>query len=301
MSARRGLAPRKKRVYLDMAGDKKGFKTQKPMIAEEPKTKRAWNIPWGWVAVLVATPFIFQKCSENDAPEKRWVPNKDTAPAALIHQPQTSGRATAAPHDRYAGDQSALKTQAPSRTAQHRQNHEARLQEQALTPTAESEARRAGFNAIFKSLYKLPAAITGEIDRVMAHRPGDKAIYDIIQVDRAKQFHIAAAAVGADKTINSFVCVQQGIRAEDFFHAQARPDGHGGYEVKISDTLPHPGNYLTGQNLMEAFGQKNCEDGLRRLHSAMNGTGETDALNTYKHIRESERRYNDLGLKAPQS
>lgn len=291
-----------------MAGNNKGFKAtggdkpQKPMIAEPPKARRAWNIPWGWVAVLLATPFIFQKCSEDDIPEKRWHPNKDAAPA-LIHKSERPAYAA----DRQtlrAGEYGATaheRTQASSRAEQGRQRREAALQDQTLKPTAESEARRAGFGAIFGSLYKLPAAVTGEIDRVMAHRPGDKAIYDTIKVDRSRQFHIAAAAVGADKSVNSFICVQEGLRATDFFHAQANPDGRGGYEVKINEGIPHPGNYMTGRNLLEAFGQKNCADGLRRLHSAMSGTGETDALNSYRSQRESDRRYNDRGLKAPGS
>lgn len=289
-----------------MAGNNKGFKTagadkpHKPMIAEEPKSKRKWGISWGWLAVLIATPFIFQKCSEDDVPEKRWVPNKDTAPA-LIQKSQRDEGASSRQTRLSGADGSATRerTQASSRVEQRKQRVEAALQDQALHPTEESEARRGGFGAIFSSLYKLPTAVTAEIDRVMAHRPGDKAIYDTIKVDRTKQFHIAAAAVGADKSVNSFVCVQEGLRATDFFHAQATPNGHGGYKVKISEGIPHPGNYMTGRNLMEAFGQKNCADGLHRLHSAMSGTGETDALNTYRNERESERRYNDRGLKAP--
>ncbi len=291
-----------------MAGNKKGFdkagadKPQKPMITEAPKTKRKWGIAWQWLAVMIAAPLIFQKCSEDDIPGKKLSLNKDTPPPAQIQKPPqerrtdsvTSGSLTAR-----AQSPDYQHGQAPSRVEQPRQRVEAALQDQTLRPTEESEARRAGFGAIFKSLYKLPAAVTGEIDRVMAHRPGEKAIYDVIKVDRAKQFHIAAAAVGNDKTVNSFICVQEGIHARDFFHAQATPDGQGGYSVKISEGMPHPGNYLTGRNLMEAFGNKNCDDGLRRLHSAMNGTGETDALNTYRNERESERRYNDRGLKAP--
>ncbi len=299
-----------------MAGNKKGFSTanadkpQKPMITEPPKTKRKWGIPWGWVAVLIATPFIFQKCSEDDIPGKRLSPNKDTAPAAQIHKAPQDNRAAGAATGRQTLRAQATEHvqspdyqpgRAPSRVEQGRQRREAAQQDQTLRPTEESEARRAGFGAIFKSLYKLPVAVTGEIDRVMAHRPGDKAIYDAIKVDRTKQFHIAGAAVGADKTINSFICVQEGFRVRDFFHAQATPNGQGGYDVKISEGIPHPGNYMTGRNLMQAFGNKNCDDGLRRLHSAMNGTGETDALNTYRNQRESDRRYNDRGLKAPNS
>ncbi len=300
-----------------MAGNKKGFSTanadkqQKPMIAEEPKSKRKWGISWGWLAVLIATPFIFQKCSEDDVPGKKFTPNKDTAPAAQIYNSPQHNRADSATSGRQTlrTPSSAYDTQtpdyqhgkAPSRVEQRKQRVEAALQDQTLRPTEESEARRDGFGAIFKSLYKLPAAVTGEIDRVMAHRPADKALYEAIKVDRTKQFLIAGAAVGADKTINSFICVQEGIRVRDFFHAQARPNAQGGYDVKISDGIPHPDNYMTGRNLMDAFGQKNCDDGLRRLHSAMSGTGETDALNTLRNQRESDRRFNDRGLKAPNS
>ena len=289
--------------------DKKGFKKtdgdnkpQKPMIAEEPKTPRKWGISWGWLAVLIATPFIFQQCSQDDTPKKKLGPNKDTAPE-LIHKnnqnERTSGRQAFRGGDDFSAQQS--RPQASSRAEEGRALRKAALQDQTLRPTEESEARRAGFGAIFRSIYNLPASITGEIDRVMAHRPGDKALYDVIKVDRTKQFHIAAAAVGENKTVNSFICVQEGIHARDFFHAQASPNAQGGYEVKISEGIPHAGNYMTGRNLMEAFGDKNCADGLRRLHSAMSGTGETDALNTFKSQRDSNRLYHDRGLKAPGS
>jgi hypothetical protein len=61
--------------------------------------------------------------------------------------------------------------------------------------------------------------------------------------------------------------------------------------------MPHQGNYMTNMNLMEAFGNKTCFDGLRRLHQEMNGTGETESLNKTKSARDSERNFNDRGMK----
>lgn len=277
--------------FKTAGGHPKGFKSAsngKPMIKEMPRTKRPWDIPWKWLAILIATPVIFHQCSQDD-PVRRYDTNKDTAPPQTGHDWRDAERAAE-------GLPPISSLKGESRLDAHALRQQ-QLADEALPTGPGMEARRAGFNAIVSKLYTLPASVTAEIDRIMTHRDPNKPIYDVVKVDRSQQFHIAAAKMGKDNIVNSFICVQKGLRVEDIYHAQATSDG----QVRINETIPHPGNYLTGRNLMEMFGDKNCADGLYRLHKAMNGTGETDALNTPRNIREAGRRFNDRGLKSPYS
>lgn len=266
------------------------------MIKEMPRTKRPWDIPWKWLAILIATPVIFHQCSQDD-PVRRYDTNKDTAPQQTGHDWRDKYKERDA--ERLAEELpliSSLKLKGESRLDAHTLRQQ-QLADEALPKGPGMEARRAGFNAIVNKLYTVSASVKDEINRI-THRDPNKPIYDILKVDPSRQFHIAAAAMGKDNIVNSFICVQKGLRVEDFYHAQAVPAGKT-YQVRINETIPHPGNYLTGRNLMEMFGDKNCADGLYRLHKAMNGTGETDALNTPRNIREAGRRFNDRGLKSP--
>lgn len=304
------------------SGSSSGFKNAAPAakskIQELPRPK--FNIPWRWLAALVALPVLFHQCSQDDPATPRWKKNTDTAPKQTGHDwldkmnkrnaeraaeglpplkrdGEAVSTSSRTPPAAAAAAEQAPRTFARSR-AQELRDRQARFkQEEALPGGPGMDARRAGFQAVFSELYNLPQPVSREIDRIMAHRDPGKAIYDVVQIDRTQKMHIASAAVTPDNTVNSFVCVEKGLLAQDFYHAQAAPNGKGGYSVAISSGIPHAGNYMTGRNLMEVFGNKNCETGLRQLHEMMNGTGETDALNTKRSVRESERIFNDRGMK----
>ncbi|HEY0902064.1 MAG TPA: hypothetical protein VGD95_08070 [Micavibrio sp.] len=308
------MANKSKGFKAANGGASSGFKAtgaEKSKIAELPRSK--FNIPWRWLTALAVLPVAFHMLSQDEPTNPQWKPSTDTAPKQTSHhwldkmnKRNAERAAEGLPPLKRAGARAdtaaAIDTTETAPTAdsrvQERRDREARLRaEEALPGGPGVDARRGGFKALFNQLYNLPPRVTAEVDRMMAHRDPGQALYDVVTVDQTQKFHIASAAVDNANTVNSFVCVEDNRRVKDFYHAQTAPTGNARYSVAINEGIPHKGNYMTGVNLMEQFGDKNCADGLRRLHQAMNGTGETDALNKSKSLRDSERRFNDRGLK----